>query len=62
MLTSLFFIPLICFSREILNYWLGPEFAANGSYVMLMCCFVLLCHELNDGPWLGRSRLRKAEI
>jgi O-antigen/teichoic acid export membrane protein len=37
-LISIFFIPLISFPKEILHYWMGPDFAVRGSYVMLMCC------------------------
>ena len=51
-LSSFFFIPLISFSREILRYWMGPDFAARSSYVMLMCCLFYYMMSLTMVPGL----------
>jgi len=52
LLSSLFFVPLISFPKEILRYWMGSDFALRGFYVMLMCCLFFYFMSLTMVPGL----------
>ncbi len=52
LLSSILFLPLAAFSLQILQYWMGADFAAKGAVVMFYCCVAFYFISLTMVPSL----------